>query len=72
VWIATDELEADGRSIQPRLIAQCLDAGCYVFCDEPVASTADEVRELIQRRDWAGRAVAVGAKTMHYPTHSDA
>ena len=70
VWVATDELEADGRSIQPRLIAQCLDAGCHVFCDKPVASTADEVRELIRRRDRAGRIVAVGAKTMHYPTHS--
>jgi predicted dehydrogenase len=70
VWIATDELETDGRSIQPRLIAQCLDAGCHVFCDKPVASTADEVRELIRRRDRAGKIVAVGAKTMHYPTHT--
>jgi predicted dehydrogenase len=70
VWIATDALEEDGRSIQPRLIAQCLEAGCHVFCDKPVASTADEVRWLIQRRDQAGRVVAVGAKTMHYPTHA--
>jgi predicted dehydrogenase len=69
VWIATDELEPDGRTIQPRLIAQCLDAGCHVFCDKPVASTADEVRQLIRQRDRAGRTVAVGAKTMHYPTY---
>jgi predicted dehydrogenase len=69
VWIATDEVEADGRSIQPRLIAQCLDAGCHVFCDKPVASTADEVREVIRLRDRAGKVVAVGAKTMHYPTY---
>ena len=40
VWIATDELEADGRTVQPRLIAQCLAAGCHVFCDKPVASTS--------------------------------
>jgi predicted dehydrogenase len=70
VWIATDELEADGRTIQPRLIAACLEAGCHVFCDKPVASTADEVRELIRLRDGAGKTVAVGAKTMHYPTYS--
>jgi len=70
VWIATDELESDGRTIQPRLIAQCLDAGCHVFCDKPLASTADEVRELIRLRDRAGRVVGVGAKTMHYPTHT--
>jgi predicted dehydrogenase len=70
VWIATDDREADGRTIQPRLIAQCLEAGCHVFCDKPVASTADEVRELIGLRDRAGRAVAVGIKTMHYPAHS--
>ena len=70
VWIATDEVEADGRTVQPRLIAQCLAAGCHVFCDKPVASTAAEVRELIRLRDGAGRTVAVGAKTMHYPTYS--
>ncbi|MBI3971235.1 MAG: Gfo/Idh/MocA family oxidoreductase [Chloroflexi bacterium] len=70
VWIATDELEADGRTIQPRLIAECLDAGCHVFCDKPIASTADEVRELIGLRNRSGKVVAVGAKTMHYPTHT--
>jgi predicted dehydrogenase len=70
VWIATDAVEEDGRSIQPRLVAQALEAGCHVFCDKPVASTTREVRELIQLRDKAKRVVAVGAKTMHYPTHS--
>jgi predicted dehydrogenase len=70
VWIATDELEPDGRTIQPRMIAQCLDAGCHVFADKPVASTAGEVRDLIERRDRAGKAVGVGIKTMHYPTYS--
>lgn len=70
VWIGTDDLEADGRSIQPRLMAQCLDAGCHVFCDKPVASTTLEVRDLIRRRERAGKTVAVGIKTMHYPTYS--
>jgi predicted dehydrogenase len=72
VWIGTDALEADGRTIQPRLIARALEAGCHVFCDKPVASTADEVRDLIRRRDAAGKTVAVGIKTMHYPTNSRA
>ena len=70
VWIATDELDSDGRTIQPRLIAQCLEAGCHVFSDKPLASTADEVRELIRLRDRTGLTVGVGIKTMHYPTHS--
>jgi len=70
VWIATDETEPDGRSSQPRLIAQCLAARCDVFCDKPVASTTDEVRELIRLRESTGRIVGVGIKTMHYPTHS--
>lgn len=69
VWIATDERHADGRSIQPDLIAQALEAGCHVFCDKPVASSAEEVRELIRRRDRAGKVVSVGIKTMHYPTY---
>lgn len=72
VWIATDELHADGRSIQPQLVAQCLEAGCDVFCDKPIASTADEVRELIGVRDRTGKTVGVGIKTMHYPTHTRA
>jgi predicted dehydrogenase len=67
VWIATDELETDGRSIQPRLIAQCLDAGCHVFCDKPVASTADEVRELIRRRDRAERSWPSGSRPCTTP-----
>ena len=70
VWIATDQTEEDGRSSQPRLIARCLEAGCDVFCDKPVASTAREVRELIDLRQQSGRIVAVGIKTMHYPTHT--
>lgn len=70
VWIATDERKADGRSIQPALMAQCLAAGCHVFCDKPVASTAAEVRELIRARDRAGKTVGVGIKTMHYPTYT--
>ncbi|MGH2370329.1 MAG: Gfo/Idh/MocA family protein, partial [Chloroflexota bacterium] len=57
VWIATDELQSDGRSIQPRLVAQCLDAGCHVFCDKPVASTSDEVREPCRLRDRSGLTV---------------
>jgi predicted dehydrogenase len=69
VWIGTDDREPDGRTAQPRLIAQCLEAGCHVFCDKPVASTAAEVRDLIRRRDRAGKTVAVGIKTMHYPTN---
>ena len=72
VWIATDELHADGRSVQPALVAQCLEAGCDVFCDKPIASTADEVRELIRVRDRSGKAVGVGIKTMHYPTYTRA
>ena len=72
VWIATDALHPDGRSIQPQLVAQCLEAGCDVFCDKPIASTADEVRELIVVRDRTGRTVGTGIKTMHYPTHTRA
>jgi predicted dehydrogenase len=70
VWIATDQTEADGRSSQPRLIARCLEAGCDVFCDKPVASTSAEVRELLDLRQRYGRIVGVGIKTMHYPTHT--
>lgn len=70
VWIATDDLEPDGRTVQPRLVAQCLEAGCHVFCDKPVASTSEEVRDLIRRLDGAGKAVGVGIKTMHYPTYT--
>ena len=72
VWIATDELHPDGRSIQPQLVTLCLEAGCHVFCDKPVASTAGEVRDLIAARDRAGKTVGVGIKTMHYPTHTRA
>jgi predicted dehydrogenase len=72
VWIGTDALESDGRTIQPRLIAQCLEAGVHVFADKPVASTTGDVRDLIKRRDRAGKVVGVGIKTMHYPTHSRA
>lgn len=72
VWIGSDEVEADGRSIHPRLIAQCLEAGCHVFCDKPVASTAGEVRDLIRLRDQSGKSVGVGIKTMLYPTHTRA
>ena len=70
VWIGTDALEADGRTIQTRIIAQCLDAGCHVFCDKPVTSTSAEVRELIAQRDRTGKTVGVGIKTMHYPTYT--
>jgi predicted dehydrogenase len=72
VWIGTDEVEGDGRTIQARLVAQCLEAGCHVFCDKPIASTSDEVRDLIRLRDQTGKTVAVGIKTMHYPTHTRA
>jgi predicted dehydrogenase len=70
VWIATDQTEADGRTIQPGLVARCLDAGCHVFCDKPLASSAAEVRDLLARRERSGRTVGVGIKTMHYPTHT--
>ena len=70
VLIATDDLDSAGRSIHPALMDQCLDAGCHVFCDKPAASTADEVRHLISSRDRVGKVVAVGIKTMHYPTHT--
>lgn len=70
VWIATDERHADGRTIQPDLIAQALEAGCHVFCDKPIASSVEEVRELIRLRDRSRKVVSVGIKTMHYPTYS--
>lgn len=69
VWIGTDELEGDGRPIQARLVAHCLQAGIHVFCDKPVAASAQEARRLIQERERAGRTVGVGIKTMFYPTH---
>jgi predicted dehydrogenase len=70
VWITTDDLDSEGRPLQPQLVERCLDAGCHVFCDKPLASSAEQVRRLIQRRDALHRTVGVGIKTMHYPTHS--
>lgn len=70
VWIATDDLDSEGRTVQPQLVERCLDAGCHVFCDKPLANSAEQVRRLIQRRDALNRTVGIGIKTMHYPTHS--
>ena len=70
VWIATDDRDSEGRTVQPQLVERCLDAGCHVFCDKPLANSAEQVRHLIQRRDALKRTVGIGIKTMHYPTHS--
>lgn len=72
VVIGTDALDDDGRTRQTNLVAQCLERGCHVFCDKPVASSATDVRKLIRARDHAGLVVGIGIKTMHYPTHSRA
>ena len=70
VWIATDDLDSEGRTVQPQLVERCLEAGCHVFCDKPLANSAAQVRRLIERRDALARTVGIGVKTMHYPTHS--
>jgi predicted dehydrogenase len=66
VLIAADGWEQD-EPLAASLVARCLEAGCHVWTDKPIAASVRTVRDLIARRDRVGRVAAVGAKTMFYP-----
>jgi predicted dehydrogenase len=52
-----------------QLMARCLEAGCHVWTDKPVAADVAMVEQLIAIRDRVGKVAAVGAKTMHNPAY---
>jgi predicted dehydrogenase len=60
---------ADDEPLNALLMARCLEAGCHVWTDKPVAATVAGVENLIGLRDKAARVAAVGAKTMYNPAH---
>jgi predicted dehydrogenase len=62
----------DGEPLNASLMARCLEAGCHVWTDKPVAITTATVRDLIALRDRADRVAAVGMKTMYNPAHRKA
>jgi predicted dehydrogenase len=68
VLIAVDGFD-NGQPAGMPLMARCLQAGCHVWADKPVAATTSAVRDLIALRDRSGRIAAVGAKTMHNPAY---
>ncbi len=68
VLIGVDGYDGD-EPLNARLMARCLEAGCHVWTDKPVAAAPATVDELIGLRDRAGRVAAVGAKTMYNPAH---
>ncbi len=41
-------------------VARALDAGVHVFCEKPLAFSADDIDRLIARRDASGRVLQVG------------
>jgi predicted dehydrogenase len=59
----------DGDPLNTSLMARCLEAGCHVWTDKPVAASSASIERLIELRDRAGRVAAVGAKTMYNPAH---
>ncbi len=66
--IGVEAFEGD----EPRnatLMARCLEAGCHVWTDKPLAGTVATARRLIAQRDRANRLAAVGIKTMFYPAY---
>lgn len=68
VFVATDGYQ-DGEPANTDLVLRCLDAGCHVWSDKPIAGSTATVDRMIAARDRAGRLVAVGAKTMHSPAN---
>ncbi|GIU88461.1 MAG: oxidoreductase [Acidimicrobiia bacterium] len=48
------------------LVRDALDAGLHVYCEKPVAPTADEGYELAEHARAAGRVLAVGFQFRHH------
>lgn len=68
VFVATSGY-ADGEPSNTSLVMRCLEAGCHVWTDKPVAASTATVDRMIALRDRVDRLVAVGAKTMHNPAY---
>jgi predicted dehydrogenase len=68
VLIAAEPAGREGAD-NASLVARCLEAGCHVWTDKPLASTVAAVRELIALRDRSTKVASVGIKTMFYPAH---
>lgn len=71
VLIGADGFVGD-EPLAASLTTQCLQAGCHVWTDKPVAAHVGTVQDLIALRDRVDRIVAVGAKTMHNPAYTKA
>lgn len=68
VFVATSGYH-DGEPRNTGLVMRCIDAGCHVWSDKPIAGSTATVDRMIASRDRAGLLVAVGAKTMHSPAN---
>jgi predicted dehydrogenase len=68
VLIGVEGFDGD-EPLAAGLMARCLEAGCHVWTDKPVAAHVSTVHDLIALRDRVDRLAAVGAKTMHNPAY---
>ena len=59
----------DDEPLNASLMARCLEAGCHVWTDKPLAATTSTARDLIGVRDRVGKVAGVGIKTMYNPAH---
>ncbi len=62
--LAIDEVDAVDvclpTALHHQTVLRCLEAGKHVLCEKPLAMTDDEVAEIIEARDRAGKVVLVG------------